>query len=268
MSLAVYQVDAFTDTRFTGNPAAVCILPTPRTTDWMQDVAAEMNLSETAFLRPQDNGSYHLRWFTPTHEVDLCGHATLASAHVLWREGFLSPSSVAHFDTNSGPLTATRDSDWIAMDFPSDPVRPTSPPADLLEALGIEEPVSVAHSTRDYLIQCRSATDVRTLAPDMTALSAVNRRGVIVTAASDNEEVDFVSRFFAPAVGVPEDPVTGSAHCALGPFWTEKLGHTTLTGRQISDRGGMVQVHLESPTADRVKLSGQAVTVLRSRLSG
>lgn len=266
MSLSVYQVDAFTDIPFAGNPAAVCVHPTPRKTGWMQDVAAEMNLSETAFLQPQNEGTYHLRWFTPTDEVDLCGHATLASAHVLWTEGYVASGAVAHFDTKSGSLTATRDGEWIAMDFPADPVTSCQPPSNLLKAIDIEDPVSVTRSSRDYLIHCPSPTRVRSLAPDMAALSALDCRGVIVTAASGDEEVDFVSRFFAPGVGVPEDPVTGSAHCALAPFWAKRTGNNTLTGRQISDRGGTVRVQLDSPTADRVRLSGQAVTVLRSRL--
>lgn len=264
-SVAVYQVDAFTARPFAGNPAAVCVLPTVRDTAWMQGVAAEMNLSETAFLRPQST-SYRLRWFTPTHEVDLCGHATLASAHVLWTEGFLAPEDTVQFETTSGVLTATRDEKWITMDFPTDPTTPCDPPSRLLEELGVEAPVYVGRSERDYFVQCSAAADVRTLTPEMPILSDLDSRGVIVTAPSTTEETEFVSRFFAPGVGIPEDPVTGSAHCALGPYWADRLGNTTLTGRQISSRGGTVRVRLDTPTADRITLSGRATTVLRGRL--
>lgn len=264
-SVAVYQVDAFTERPFAGNPAAVCVLPTARETAWMQIVAAEMNLSETAFLRPQHQ-SYRLRWFTPTHEVDLCGHATLASAHVLWGEGFLAPADSARFETKSGVLTAERNDKWITMDFPTDPASPCDPPSRLLEGLSLDAPVYVGRSERDYLVHCSSAADVRTLTPELPTLAALDSRGVIVTAPSTTEESDFVSRFFAPGVGIPEDPVTGSAHCTLGPYWADRLGRTTLTGQQISSRGGTVRVHLDTPTADRLALSGQATTVLRGRL--
>jgi PhzF family phenazine biosynthesis protein len=267
MSQSLYQVDAFTAAPFAGNPAAVCLLSEARDADWMQDVAAEMNLSETAFLRAQSDGSYRLRWFTPTHEVDLCGHATLASAHVLWTEGLLAPDAEARFETASGRLTATRTEGWITMNFPTDSPSPVEPPPALLEALDLLDPSYVGRSDRDYLLHCHSEEEVRALDPNMTALAAVEGRGVIVTAPSEQEKVDFVSRFFAPGVGVPEDPVTGSAHCALGPYWTEQTGRTTLTGRQVSARGGTVRVYLEAPDADRVALSGQATTVFRGRLT-
>ena len=267
MSLSVYQVDAFTNAPFAGNPAAVCLLPNDRKPAWMQNVAAEMNLSETAFLRPRRDGEYRLRWFTPTDEVDLCGHATLASAHVLWSEGHLAVDAEARFETESGRLTARREEGWIAMDFPADPPAPVEPPPRLLDALDLMDPLYVGRSERDYLLRCADEADVRNLDPDMRALTRLDSRGVIVTAPSDQAEADFVSRFFAPGVGVPEDPVTGSAHCALGPYWSDETGQTTLTGRQISARGGTVRVTLDGPTAERVSLAGQATTVLRARLA-
>jgi predicted PhzF superfamily epimerase YddE/YHI9 len=266
MSCAVYQVDAFTDAAFAGNPAAVCLLTTPREDDWLQAVAAEMHLSETAFLRPHRDGAYRLRWFTPTHEVDLCGHATLAAAHVLWTEGLLAPDAPARFRTASGDLSAARDADWITMDFPADPPRPVDPPVSLLDGLGATDPVYTGRSDRDFVVHLSSAAAVRGLAPSLPALAALEARGVVVTAAADGADADFVSRFFAPGVGVPEDPVTGSAHCALGPYWADRLGRTALTGRQVSDRGGTVRVALSSPDADRVDLSGRAVTTRRGRL--
>lgn len=232
----------------------------------MQNVASEMNLSETAFLHQEPSGAYHLRWFTPTNEVDLCGHATLASAHVLWSEGFLSDDEDAHFQTKSGRLSATRAGDWIQMDFPADTVTPTDPPNELLDGLNETVPQEVAHSDRDYLVRLANPSSVRRLAPDMEAFASLPARGVIVTAPHEGQDIDFVSRFFAPGVGVPEDPVTGSAHCALGPYWSSHTGRTSLVGRQISARGGTVRVHLESPEADRVTLAGQATTVLRGHL--
>ena len=267
MSLPFYQVDAFTDTAFAGNPAAVCVLPTRRSGDWMQDVAAEMNLSETAFLRPLPEGGYRLRWFTPTDEVDLCGHATLASAHVLWAEGYLSPEAPAHFDTTSGALTATRDAPWITLDFPTDPPSPVeATPASLLGGLGGAHPSYVGDTGRDYLVRLDAAEAVRTLSPRMARLTTLDARGVIVTAPADTDAADFVSRFFAPGVGVPEDPVTGSAHCALGPYWAAETGRTDLTAHQVSPRGGTVRMRLAAPDAERIALDGQAVTVVRGRL--
>lgn len=268
MDPLLYQVDAFTDTPFAGNPAGICILAKGRNASWMQHVAAEMNLSETAFLRPNTGDTYRLRWFTPTHEVDLCGHATLASAHVLWADGFVSRDSTVHFDTNSGSLTATRDGPWTTMDFPAEPVRPIQSADALLDALAVDEPVFMGRTDRDYVVHCSSVDVVRRIDPEMETLAALDSRGVIVTAEAVTEGADFVSRFFAPGVGVPEDPVTGSAHCALGPYWAEKTGTTTLTGHQISTREGTVHVEMESATADRVSLSGQATVVIRGRLTG
>lgn len=268
MSLPLYQVDAFTNAAFAGNPAAVCLLPTPRSADWMQNVATEMNLSETAFLRPLPSGAYRLRWFTPTDEVELCGHATLASAHVLWAEGHLAPDTEARFESASGRLTATRDDEWITLDFPADPADPTdATPASLLGGLSGAQPSFVGHNGRDYLVRLDSAEAVRSLTPKMPRLAALEGRGVIVTAPADTEEADFVSRFFAPGVGVPEDPVTGSAHCALAPYWASETGRTQLTGHQISPRGGVVRIQMDAPDAERVALSGQAVTTVQGRLT-
>jgi len=267
MSIPLYQVDAFTRAPFTGNPAAVCLLPEPRDADWMQRVAGEMSLSETAFLRPKPDGRYRLRWFTPTHEVDLCGHATLASAHVLWTEGVASPSGPVHFDTAGGRLSARSEDGWIQMDFPADPVEPTDPPPALLEGLHGATADDVGWNGRDYLVRLRDSETVRTLQPDLPTLSTLeDARGVIITAPAETEDVDFVSRFFAPRVGVPEDPVTGSAHCALGPYWAVRTGHSSLTGRQVSERGGTVRVHLDAPDAERVTIAGQATTVVHGRL--
>lgn len=268
MSLPLYQVDAFTDTPFAGNPAAVCVLPCPRETNWMQRVAGEMNLSETAFLRPQADGTYRLRWFTPTDEVDLCGHATLASAHVLWTNGIVAVEAPVHFDTASGRLTAQYADGWIQMDFPAAPIESANTPSILRDGLGEATPAEVHWTGRDYLVRLQDADAVRGLQPEMSALAALEEaRGVIVTApAPDGTDGDFVSRFFAPGVGVPEDPVTGSAHCALGPYWAARTGQSALTGRQVSARGGTVRVHLDDPDVNRVTLGGQATTVLRGRL--
>ncbi len=267
MPVPLYQVDAFATKPFAGNPAAVCLLRDPRASDWMQQVAAEMNLSETAFLQPKTEETYRLRWFTPTNEVDLCGHATLASAHILWAEDHVSSETPLHFETASGRLTARREDGWIWMDFPADPVVPTDPPTSLLNALNGAMPDEVGRSGRDYLVRLQDSDAVRTLEPTLSDLEALTEaRGVIVTAPAEGDDVDFVSRFFAPRVGVPEDPVTGSAHCALGPYWATHAGRTALTGRQVSGRGGTVRVHLNTPDAERVTLGGQAVTVFRGRL--
>ena len=261
MGLPITQVDAFTGAPFCGNPAAVCILPEPRPAAWMQAVASEMNLSETAFLHREEHG-YNLRWFTPKVEVELCGHATLASAHVLWESGALGLDEQARFTTCSGLLTATRRGDWIEMDFPVRPEHPAAAPVGLASALGTQ-PCYVGQNIFDYLVEVESEDALRALRPDFEALAALPVRGVIVTACAATQECDFVSRFFAPAVGVDEDPVTGSAHCCLAPFWVARLGKEELVGRQISDRGGVVRVRLVD---DRVLLGGQAVTVLRGEL--
>ncbi len=261
MSLTIYQVDAFTNQPFRGNPAAVCVLPKARDEDWMRDVAREMNLSETAFLVPQNDG-YNLRWLTPTVEVDLCGHATLASAHVLWETGQVPSERPARFYTRSGLLTAERKGGWVEMDFPADPEKPAPAPPELAPALGVT-PHYVGMNRFDYLAELDSEETLRGLKPDFTRLGRIPARGVIVTSRSASSEYDFVSRFFAPQSGVDEDPVTGSAHCCLGPFWGARLGKQQLVGYQASARGGVVRVCLAGP---RVKLGGQAVTVMRAEL--
>jgi len=261
LTLTIYQVDAFTDKPFTGNPAAVCLLPAARDEGWMQAVAREMNLSETAFLVPKGK-DFDLRWFTPTVEVDLCGHATLASAHLLWQTGVLNPGSEARFHTRSGLLTAARRGDWVELDFPSTPAILAEPPAALLDALRVA-PLFVGKSAFDYLVQVDSEDTVRALKPDFAILAIVPARGAMVTAAATTPGFDFVSRFFGPAAGINEDPVTGSAHCCLGPFWAERLGRAELVAYQASARGGTVRVRI---AGDRVILGGQAVTVLRAEL--
>lgn len=261
MGLAIVQVDAFTDTPFAGNPAAVCVLPAAREERWMQQVAREMNLSETAFLLRRADG-FDLRWFTPVVEVDLCGHATLASAHVLWEEGHLEAGKIARFHTRSGLLTAERHGAWIELNFPALPEEQMTPPAELARALGVT-PVYVGKNQSGFLVQVASEEQVRTLRPDFTALKAFPGRGVIVTSRADAPDFDFVSRYFAPSAGIDEDPVTGSAHCCLGPFWARQLHKDSFTAYQASARGGVVRVRLHG---DRVLLGGQAVTVLRGEL--
>lgn len=258
----VVQVDAFTATPFAGNPAAVCVLAAFPDAAWMQHVAREMNLSETAFLVRHDDG-YELRWFTPSVEVDLCGHATLAAAHVLWEDGHLPADHPARFHTRSGLLTAARRGAWIEMDFPTEPAEAAPAPAELMDALGVT-PEWTGRNRLDWLIAVRDAATVRAATPDFGRLARLTTRGAMVTAPDDDGAHDFVSRFFAPAAGVDEDPVTGSAHCALGPFWAARLGRSVLVGHQVSARGGVVRVQMAN---DRVVLSGQAVTVLRGELA-
>ena len=262
MSLHITQVDSFTNRPFAGNPAGVCILPTAASEAWMLDVAREMNLAETAFLVPRRDG-YDLRWFTPSVEVDLCGHATLASAHVLWEDGHLKPGAQARFHTKSGLLTADRQDSWIELDFPATPAAGAEPPPRLVEALGAK-PRFVGRSKFDYLVELENEATVRALDPDLGKIARVPARGVIVTARADIGKYDFVSRFFAPQSGVPEDPVTGSAHCALAPYWGAKLGKSELMAYQASARGGELRLRL---VGERVRLGGQAVTVLRGELT-
>lgn len=255
MSLTLHVVDAFTDRPFAGNPAAVCVLSAPRDEVWMQLIAREMNLSETAFLHPIEGG-WSLRWFTPTVEVKLCGHATLASAHTLWETGAVASDQPARFHTLSGWLTCRRAGAWIEMDFPANVAVPCPPPAGLQAALGCELRF-VGANGMDYLVEVADEATLRALKPDITALAALPVRGVIVTSRSASTEFDFVSRFFAPAAGVNEDPVTGSAHCALGPHWEAKLGKSDFTAYQASARGGIVRVGVRG---ERMLLGGQAVT--------
>lgn len=261
--MIITQVDAFTDTVFAGNPAAVCLLPEPRGETWMQRVAGEMNLSETAFLERRANGAFDLRWLTPTVEVDLCGHATLASAHVLWERGECAPGAEIRFHTRSGVLAARMQEGWIELDFPALSEEPAEPPPGLIEALGAE-PCYLGRNRFDFLAELDSEAAVRGLRPDVHRLRAVDARGVIVTARSAEPGFDFVSRFFAPAAGIDEDPVTGSAHCCLGPYWQARLRKAALAARQVSPRGGVVRVEVEG---SRVKLLGKAVTVFVAELS-
>jgi PhzF family phenazine biosynthesis protein len=255
--MRLFHVDAFTRAAFSGNPAAVCLLDGPADPSWMQQVAAEMNLAETAFVEPRDGG-YGLRWFTPMTEVALCGHATLASAHVLLSLGAARRGETIRFESASGLLTARGDGDLITLEFPARPARPAPAPPDLLSALGIASPAWTGRAPEDFLIVVDTEEDVAAVTPDFARLAAVAVRGTIVTAAASRPGADFVSRFFAPAVGVAEDPVTGSAHCTLAPYWTQRLGRPALTGYQASSRGGTVQVRWDGGP---VTLAGHAVTV-------
>ncbi len=261
MPQTLYQVDAFTDKPFSGNPAAVCILDIPADEVWMQQVALEMNLSETAFLYPEKDG-YNLRWFTPTVEVDLCGHATLATAHILFEQKILLEEQTAVFYTKSGKLTAQKLQNQIELDFPSTaPVEQTAP-KQLFEALGINA-LFVGKSRFDYFIEVDSAEKVRKLKPNFSLLKDLQVRGVIVTAQSDIEQYDIISRFFAPGAGVDEDPVTGSAHCTLSPYWSSKLQKNEIKAYQASKRGGELTIISKN---NRVLLRGDAITVLKIEL--
>ncbi|NDJ17864.1 PhzF family phenazine biosynthesis protein [Myxacorys almedinensis] len=267
MSQTIVQVDAFTTTPFKGNPAAVCVLPELRSHEWMQNVAQEMNLPETAFLIQQPDG-FNLRWFTPTVEVPLCGHATLASAHVLWSEGHLLPGQPARFHTQSGLLIACKQNDWIELDFPVNRPEPTTVPTPLDNVLGIsiESVKAVLQDSLGYLVEVESEALVRQMQPDLNLMLQLPIANVIVTSVADaNSEFDFVSRFFAPGLGIPEDPVTGAAHCRLAPYWRDRLGKDTFLAYQASKRGGILKIRYDGD--DRVYLSGQAVTVLRGELS-
>lgn len=267
MPVTCLQIDAFADRPFNGNPAAVCLLEDERDATWMQAVAAEMNLSETAFVRPAGD-AFGLRWFTPAVEVDLCGHATLAAAHALWSEGYVEDGTPIRFDTRSGVLGAARQGDIIELDFPA-----TAPMAADLDraqiarlgnALGVT-PVNILQSAYDLLVEVESDPAVRSAEPDFRQLAELGCRGVMITSRADDPRFDFLSRFFGPAVGIDEDPVTGSAHCCLGPFWGERLGKSTMTAYQASARGGVVRVRV---VGERVFLGGQAVTVFRGELAG
>lgn len=266
------QVDAFTETPFAGNPAAVCVLEAPAPEAWMRAVAREMNLSETAFLVPAEDG-FWLRWFTPASEVDLCGHATLASAHTLWERGMVPPAAAVRFHTRSGVLLCARRDGWIEMDFPALPPVECDPPPGLLAALGLDGARWIGRSRFDVLVVVDGEETVRGLEPRFDLLHETDARGVIVTSLADgaNAGVDFVSRFFAPRVGIPEDPATGSAHCVLGPWWAEQLERGTLSARQLSSRGGELRLRVggfdDEVPAGRVLLGGRAVTVLRGELA-
>jgi PhzF family phenazine biosynthesis protein len=261
MRLPLYQIDAFTGDLFSGNPAAVCPLERWLPDATMQAIAAENNLAETAFF-VRDGADYALRWFTPTVEVDLCGHATLASGFVVMK--FLEPErkAVSFQTVKAGALTVSRDGDLLAMDFPSRPAVPTGAPAGLLEALG-GAPRAVLRA-RDFLVVYETAADVAALKPDFAALAAVENCWAAIATAPGGDGVDFVSRFFAPAQGVPEDPVTGSSHCTLTPYWAERLGKKTLEARQISRRGGALRC---TQNGDRVTIAGRAVLYLEGEIS-
>lgn len=263
----IWQVDAFADDIFNGNPAAVCMLDQFPNDEMMQNVAAEMNLSETSFVVPTGvDGSFYLRWFTPALEVDLCGHATLAAAHILIQQGLVAAGAALRFQTRSGELICEQVGDSITLDFPATPMVNAVDPGvanQVCEALGIPL-VTVLRSTFDTIAIVEDAKVVRGLQPDFGLLEKIETRGVIVTAPSDEPGIDFVSRFFAPQCGVNEDPVTGSAHSCLAPFWAERFGRASLVGYQASRRGGEVQCQVDG---DRVKLAGKAATVFEGRMS-
>lgn len=262
MGQTITQVDAFTNTPFAGNPAAICVMDGPADETWMQNTAIEINLSETAYLYPERDG-YRLRWFTPGAEVDLCGHATVAAAHVLWEEGHVAQEHTCRFHTRSGLLTAARNGDWIEVEFPFETNESFADTEGIADALGVRAINLVKNRLNYILIEVESEQVVRDVQPDFSTLRKCPHHGYIVTAPGDSGDIDFVSRFFAPALGVDEDPVTGSAHCVLGPYWAEKLGKPKMTAFQASARGGDVRVTVNEGS---VTLGGQAVTTLRGEL--
>jgi PhzF family phenazine biosynthesis protein len=258
----LHLVDAFADRPFQGNPAAVCLLDAPRADEWMQQLACELGYSETAYVARIESG-LSLRWFTPAVEVPLCGHATLASAHVLWSVG--RAQGAISFETKSGVLTCERSGKLITIDLPASKLAEEAPPVGLLSALGGARPLTLQRATNDQLlVELEDEAAVRRIAPDLRSLAQVNVRGVMVTARAKNPEFDFVSRYFAPAAGIDEDPVTGSAHCALTPFWAERLGKQTLRAQQLSKRGGVLELEL---LGERVRIGGRAVTVFTGALT-
>jgi PhzF family phenazine biosynthesis protein len=263
--MKIYQVDAFTPEKFKGNPACVCVLPDGFKADeaWMQNIASEMNLSETAFVQAQSDNTFLLRWFTPTTEVDLCGHATLATSHILWQEGLLDKKQPVLFDTRSGHLEVTLSDSWMCMNFPIDKLKACREPVGLEMALGCSI-LATYEAGQDLLIEVADEKTVAELVPSLQQLSMLPVRCCVVTSQGSSEEIDFVSRVFGPQVGIDEDPVTGSTHCSLTPFWAERLSKTKMTARQLSQRGGTLEVEL---LGDRVAISGQAVTVFKGELS-
>lgn len=263
--MRIFQVDAFTNQPFRGNPAGVCILDKTMPDEWMQSIAMDMNLSETAFVLKQGK-EFSLRWFTPKKEVSLCGHGTLSTAHILWETGIIKPEGIAHFQTKSGLLTAKKIDGWIELDFPARPVKSVNDFEVMNHALGarpIRTSVAASNNGDYYLLELQSEQNVRELIPDFKELVSINARAVIVTSRSDDPVYDFVSRFFAPWLGINEDPVTGSAHCYLAPYWAEKLEKTSLTGLQVSERSGVVACRW---MGERVLLKGQAVTIFSGDL--
>jgi PhzF family phenazine biosynthesis protein len=274
MPQPIAVVDAFTAQPYRGNPAGVCVLSAPAPDAWMQSVAIEMNHAETAFLvkrEASNTDDYDLRWFTPGGEVDLCGHATLASAHYLWESGALAAGEQARFHTLSGLLIADQlvldGQSWIELDFPSEPVKLAAAPQNL-SAMLRAEPVFVGRNRMDYMIELQDEAAVRNLQPDFKQIASFSAaegvRGIIVTATVTNGDADVVSRCFYPRFDIDEDPVTGSAHCALAPYWIPRLGRQEIVAYQASARGGWLRLRL---AGDRVKLRGQAVTTLRGELA-
>ncbi len=260
--MKIFQVDSFTTKPFSGNPAGVCILPGPVSEQWMQNVAAGMNVAETAFLH-REKDVFALRWFTPTVEVDLCGHATLASAHILYERGIVGVSEPIVFMTRSGRLTARKNGGVIEMDFPAEEENAVAPPAILADALH-SIPLYVGRNRMDYIAEIATEEELRNLKPDIGKLMMLDGRGVIVTCRAAAAEYDFMARFFAPNAGISEDPVTGSAFCCLGPYWMKKLGKNGFHAYQCSRRGGEVDVRVDG---GRVIIAGQAVTVLEAEIS-
>ena len=261
MKQEIVQVDAFTSRVFAGNPAAVCVMEGAANETWMQLVAREMNLSETAFLYPIEGG-YHLRWFTPMVEVDLCGHGTLSAAHVLFEAGLIPADETIRFETRSGWVLAKKDGDWIELDFPVNPLKEVAVPEGLVEALGVK-PVYVGEYPKAFLVELASDRSVRELKPNLTLLSGLGQPKVCVTAIDSTGQADIVSRLFAPGIGIAEDPVNGNSHTVLAGYWSPRLGKTELMSYYASARGGMVRIRLQG---DRVKIGGQAVTVMRGQI--
>ncbi|MBK8549707.1 MAG: PhzF family phenazine biosynthesis protein [Ignavibacteria bacterium] len=260
--LKIFTVDAFTDKMFSGNPAGVCLLQNDLDDSILQKIAAEMNLSETAFVKKLNEG-FSLRWFTPVTEVELCGHATLSSAHILWQEGILNPEEEAVFHTVfKGILTAKKAGDEIELNFPANPPFQSEQNEELEKALGIK-PVNLETTDHHYILELDSETIVKNVRPDFNLLNKLEKYGTIITAKAEKNDYDFVSRFFAPAKGINEDPVTGSAHCVLAPYWSKKLNKKSMKAYQTSQRGGYLNVTMEG---DRVLIAGKAVTVLKGEL--
>ena len=262
MGIALYQIDSFANAPFEGNPAAVCLMTEPASDDWLQKVAIEMNLSETAFVWREDS-QLRLRWFTPGLEVDLCGHATLAAAHAIWDAGWMEPSKSIVFASRSGRLEATRTDGVIWLDFPAVGPVEAPPVPDLVEALGVKDVRWFGKNQFDYFLELADEKAVLDCRPEFGKLGQLTERGAIVTAASERPDVDFVSRFFGPACGIDEDPVTGSAHAGLSPYWVNKMGINDLVGYQASPRGGFVSTRL---AGDRVHLGGKALTIFKTEL--
>lgn len=258
--LNYFIIDAFAEIPFTGNPAAVVILDNVVPDALLQNMASEINLSETAYLLEQD-GIFNLRWFSPVTEVDLCGHATLASAHILWEMDILNQDQEARFNTKSGILTARKIGEHIEMDFPIEMPITTKCPSEIVDALKVE-PIYTGRNRFDYFVELRSEDTVKSIKPNFEIIKKIECRGIIITSNAESNNYDFISRFFAPRFGIPEDPVTGSAHCALGPYWSKKMGKTELVGHQASKRGGIVKVSVREKG---VTLNGKALTVAEGK---